>query len=61
MWPRSRHRSTMWRLPPSRDDIRTLHFVREQSGSQLIEIARLVDAGQANKPVRRPGGLGSLW
>jgi NADPH:quinone reductase-like Zn-dependent oxidoreductase len=31
--------------PTGRDDIRTLSFVREQSGSQLIEIARLVDTG----------------
>jgi NADPH:quinone reductase-like Zn-dependent oxidoreductase len=31
--------------PTGRDDIRTLNFVREQSGPQLIEIARLVDTG----------------
>jgi NADPH:quinone reductase-like Zn-dependent oxidoreductase len=31
--------------PTGRDDIRTLSFVREQSGPQLIEIARLVDTG----------------
>jgi NADPH:quinone reductase-like Zn-dependent oxidoreductase len=34
-------------VPPAsdRDDIRTLSFIREQSGAQLVEIARLVDAG----------------
>jgi NADPH:quinone reductase-like Zn-dependent oxidoreductase len=31
--------------PTGRDDIRTLNFIREQSGPQLIEIARLVDTG----------------
>jgi NADPH:quinone reductase-like Zn-dependent oxidoreductase len=31
--------------PADRDDIRTLNFIREPSRSQLVEIARLVDAG----------------
>ncbi len=37
--------------PTTRDDIRTLHFVREQSGSQLTEITRLVDAGEIRPQV----------
>jgi NADPH:quinone reductase-like Zn-dependent oxidoreductase len=34
--------------PPQtdRDDIRTVHFVRDPSGAQLREIARLVDQGE---------------
>lgn len=31
--------------PTDRDDIRTVHFVRDASGAQLREIARLVDQG----------------
>lgn len=37
--------------PTTRDDIRTLHFIREQSGDQLVEIARLVDAGKLRPQV----------
>jgi NADPH:quinone reductase-like Zn-dependent oxidoreductase len=39
--------------PPATDrqDIRTLHFVREPSGVQLVELARLVDAGQLRPQV----------
>jgi NADPH:quinone reductase-like Zn-dependent oxidoreductase len=32
--------------PADRQDIRALHFVREPSRAQLVELARLVDAGQ---------------
>jgi NADPH:quinone reductase-like Zn-dependent oxidoreductase len=34
--------------PPQtdRDDIRTVHFVRDPSGAQLREITRLVDQGR---------------
>jgi NADPH:quinone reductase-like Zn-dependent oxidoreductase len=31
--------------PNDRDDIRTVHFVRDPSGAQLREITRLVDQG----------------
>lgn len=38
--------------PPSdRDDIRALHFVREPSRAQLLELARLVDAGELRPQV----------
>ena len=37
--------------PAGRDDIRTLNFIREQSGPQLIEIARLVDTGKVRPQV----------
>jgi NADPH:quinone reductase-like Zn-dependent oxidoreductase len=38
--------------PPSdRDDIRALHFVRDPSRAQLLELARLVDAGQLRPQV----------
>jgi NADPH:quinone reductase-like Zn-dependent oxidoreductase len=37
--------------PTGRDDIRTLHFIREQSRPQLVEIARLVDAGEVRPQV----------
>jgi NADPH:quinone reductase-like Zn-dependent oxidoreductase len=37
--------------PADRPDIRTLHFVREPSGAQLVELARLVDAGQLRPQV----------
>jgi NADPH:quinone reductase-like Zn-dependent oxidoreductase len=37
--------------PTTRDDIRTLNFIREQSGQQLAEIARLVDAGEIRPQV----------
>jgi NADPH:quinone reductase-like Zn-dependent oxidoreductase len=39
--------------PPQtdRDDIRTVHFVRDPSGAQLREIARLVDQGELRPQV----------
>jgi len=37
--------------PTTRTDIKSLAFVREQSGSQLREIAALVDAGQIRPQV----------
>ncbi|HKA93680.1 MAG TPA: zinc-binding dehydrogenase, partial [Acidimicrobiia bacterium] len=37
--------SVMAPPPTERDDIRTVHFVRDPSGAQLREIARLVDEG----------------
>jgi NADPH:quinone reductase-like Zn-dependent oxidoreductase len=38
--------------PPSdRDDIRALHFVRDPSRAQLLELAHLVDAGQVRPQV----------
>jgi NADPH:quinone reductase-like Zn-dependent oxidoreductase len=39
--------------PPTTDrqDIRALHFVREPSGAQLVELARLVDSGQLRPQV----------
>jgi NADPH:quinone reductase-like Zn-dependent oxidoreductase len=37
--------------PTDRDDIRALHFVREPSGAQLVELAGLVDAGQLRPQV----------
>ncbi len=32
--------------PPDREDIRTVHFVRDPSGAELAEITRLVDDGK---------------
>jgi NADPH:quinone reductase-like Zn-dependent oxidoreductase len=38
--------------PPSdRDDIRTVHFVRDPNGPQLVELAELVDAGKIRPQV----------
>jgi NADPH:quinone reductase-like Zn-dependent oxidoreductase len=37
--------SVMAPPPTDRDDIRTVHFVRDPSGTQLREISRLVDKG----------------
>jgi NADPH:quinone reductase-like Zn-dependent oxidoreductase len=39
--------------PPQtdRDDIRTVHFVRDPSGAQLREVARLVDEGTLHPQV----------
>jgi NADPH:quinone reductase-like Zn-dependent oxidoreductase len=37
--------------PGGRDDIRALHFVREPSRAQLLELARLVDAGELRPQV----------
>jgi NADPH:quinone reductase-like Zn-dependent oxidoreductase len=37
--------SVMAPLPTDRDDIRTVHFVRDPSGAQLREVTRLVDQG----------------
>ena len=37
--------SVMGQPPTDRDDIRTVAFVRDPSGAQLREIARLVDEG----------------
>jgi NADPH:quinone reductase-like Zn-dependent oxidoreductase len=37
--------SVMAPPPADRDDIRTVHFVRDPNGSQLAEITRLVDDG----------------
>jgi NADPH:quinone reductase-like Zn-dependent oxidoreductase len=50
--PRRRLISVVTPPPTTRDDIRTLTFIREQSGPQLVEIARLVDAGD----IRPRGG-----
>jgi NADPH:quinone reductase-like Zn-dependent oxidoreductase len=38
--------SVMAPPPTDRDDIRTVHFVRDPSGAQLRDIARLVDQGE---------------
>jgi NADPH:quinone reductase-like Zn-dependent oxidoreductase len=37
--------------PADRQDIRTIHFVREPSRAQLVELARLVDTGQLRPQV----------
>jgi NADPH:quinone reductase-like Zn-dependent oxidoreductase len=37
--------SIMEPVPTDRDDIRTVHFVRDASGTQLREVARLVEEG----------------
>jgi NADPH:quinone reductase-like Zn-dependent oxidoreductase len=37
--------------PTDRDDIRTIHFVRDPSGAQLREITRLVDQGTVRPQV----------
>jgi NADPH:quinone reductase-like Zn-dependent oxidoreductase len=37
--------------PTDRHDIQALHFVREPSGAQLVELAGLVDAGQLRPQV----------
>ncbi|MGH9227118.1 MAG: NADP-dependent oxidoreductase [Acidimicrobiales bacterium] len=37
--------------PADRQDIRALHFVREPSGPQLVELARLVDNGELRPQV----------
>jgi NADPH:quinone reductase-like Zn-dependent oxidoreductase len=37
--------------PPTRDDIRTLNFIREPSGTQLAQIAQMVDAGKLRPQV----------
>ena len=37
--------------PADRDDIRTVFFVRDPSGAQLVELARLVDAGKIRPQV----------
>jgi len=37
--------SVMAPPPADRDDVRTVHFVRDPNGSQLAEITRLVDDG----------------
>ena len=37
--------------PTDRQDIRALHFVREPSRAQLVELARLVDGGQLRPQV----------
>ncbi len=37
--------------PTDRQDIRALHFVREPSRAQLVELARLVDTGQLRPQV----------
>jgi NADPH:quinone reductase-like Zn-dependent oxidoreductase len=37
--------------PADRDDVRTVHFVRDANGSQLREIARLVDEGVVRQEV----------
>jgi NADPH:quinone reductase-like Zn-dependent oxidoreductase len=40
-------------LPPEtqRDDIRTVHFIREPSRAQLVEVARMVDGGRLRPQV----------
>jgi NADPH:quinone reductase-like Zn-dependent oxidoreductase len=37
--------------PADRQDIRAVHFVREPSRTQLVELARLVDSGQLRPQV----------
>jgi NADPH:quinone reductase-like Zn-dependent oxidoreductase len=37
--------------PTDRDDIRVINFIREPSGAQLAEIARMVDGGQVRPQV----------
>jgi NADPH:quinone reductase-like Zn-dependent oxidoreductase len=43
--------SVMAPPPADRDDIRTVHFVRDPNGSQLAEITRLVDDGKLRPQV----------
>jgi NADPH:quinone reductase-like Zn-dependent oxidoreductase len=43
--------SIMMPPPADRDDIRTVHFVRDPNGAQLAEVARLVDEGQLHPQV----------
>jgi NADPH:quinone reductase-like Zn-dependent oxidoreductase len=43
--------------PADREDIRAVHFVRDPSRAQLVEIAQLVDAGQLRPQV---GGVYAL-
>ena len=43
--------SVMAPPPAGRDDIRTLHFVRDPNGSQLADITRLVDEGKLHPQV----------
>jgi NADPH:quinone reductase-like Zn-dependent oxidoreductase len=43
--------SVMAPPPTDRDDIRTVHFVRDPSGAQLREITRLVDEGKLRPQV----------
>jgi len=43
--------SVMAPPPAGRDDIRTVHFVRDPSGAQLRDITRLVDQGQLRPQV----------
>ena len=40
--------SAMYPPPTERDDIRTVHFVRDPNGAQLAEVARLVDEGRVH-------------
>jgi NADPH:quinone reductase-like Zn-dependent oxidoreductase len=43
--------SAMYPSPTERDDIRTVHFVREPGRAQLLEVARLVDEGRIRSQV----------
>ncbi len=43
--------SVMAPAQTDRDDIRTVHFVRDPSGAQLRDIARLVDQGELRPQV----------
>jgi NADPH:quinone reductase-like Zn-dependent oxidoreductase len=43
--------SVMAPPPTDRDDIRTVHFVRDASGAQLRDITRLVDQGTVRPQV----------
>lgn len=43
--------SVMMPPPADRDDIRTVHFVRDPNGTQLREIARLIDEGELTPQV----------
>ncbi|HMG25939.1 MAG TPA: NADP-dependent oxidoreductase [Acidimicrobiia bacterium] len=43
--------SVTYPSPTERDDIRTVHFVREPSGAQLVEVARIVDEGRVRPQV----------
>jgi NADPH:quinone reductase-like Zn-dependent oxidoreductase len=43
--------SVMMPPPTDRDDIRTIHFVRDADGKQLAEITRLVDNGKIRPQV----------
>jgi NADPH:quinone reductase-like Zn-dependent oxidoreductase len=43
--------SVMMPPPADRDDIRTVHFVRDPNGAQLAEVTRLIDEGRLHPEV----------